>query len=337
MSQHSLETFGATSPPDGTTEPSTSKSSDERGTPRRVIRALHKANGGLFHADLAAGAEPERIGYLRFTKEDDALSKTWDLSEHDESVDVDRPVVWGSAFLNPPFSLNTEFAEKVDVELSDGHLDYLIFLLSAQSLSANWFHDYIIKHAQYLCVPEDRYGYTNSGDKPGFPSVLVALGDVPPGIVAFFEREGRALDVVEETFAAADLQQFVEDSAHSGAGQPQSIQTADPDDEPVLNDVRRGSKLVLEVQDAPRGFPESPLHGETVPLTVQTWQEAGDSYEVLTTLAHEESPFEQERYTLATVEMESREGVSVALHRPNRNDWQPLPVASLRTVTADDI
>jgi len=80
---------------------------------------------------------------------------------------------------------------------------------------------------------------------------------------------------------------------------------------------------------------DSSLHGEAVPLTVQTWNDASDAYEVLTTVAPEESPFGEECYVLATVEKGFQEGVSVALHRPSRNDWQPLPVASLRTVVTE--
>jgi hypothetical protein len=174
--------------------------SDERGTPRGLINDLLSANNGLFEIDLAAGAEPQRIGLVRLTKEDDALTSSWDPSNHSVSPgDVNQPVTEGSGWLNPPFSLGEEFGKKAHTELQRGSLDYLLFLCSAQSVSDNWYQKYIIPNAEYVCFPDGRLEFTNTGSNPQIPCIITSLGDTPSQIVSLFHERGACLEVLEQT------------------------------------------------------------------------------------------------------------------------------------------
>jgi len=200
--------------------------SDERGTPRGLINDLLKANNGLFEIDLASGAEPARIGLIRLTKEDDALSSNWDPSAYSISPDdVEQSVTEGSGWLNPPFSLGKEFGEKVDSELQHGSLDYLLFLCSAQSVSDNWFQDTILPHTEYVCLPDGRLKFTNTGSNPQIPCIISSLGDTPSQIVSLFHKRGTCLEVIDQPNVQQQLYNFIENSEHSGTGDSGLIST----------------------------------------------------------------------------------------------------------------
>lgn len=316
--------------------------SNERGTPPRLIEGLVKTNNGLFAADLASGAETQPIGDIRFDKEDNSLRQSWNPADHpDRQSTTDKPVTPRSGYLNPPFGdIISKFAEKVDEEMRKNSLDYLIFLCSARALSNDWFHDHIMPHAEFLCLPHGPNGRLRFTDpdgnimgSPGFPTVMLSLGETPPQFVEFFNREGRCFELIEQQTVQEDLYELITNSVHQTKDNPGLISTQYADDEPILNNVGRGSRLELRVGDSMVGYPDTKLQNQTVTVTVETWTDKGDAWTVTTNLAQEDSPYNEAGYVIISVQKNQPSAFSVSFQIGDDIRWQPLPVANIRTIS----
>lgn len=326
------ETQQATANPEGAAS-AQSKESDERGTPHTLINALLKANNGLFEIDAASGAEPKRIGLIRLTQEDDALTCSWDPSDYSiDSKSVEKSVTEGSGWLNPPFSLGKKFGRKASQELKNGSLDYLLFLCSAQSVSDDWFHDYILPHAEYICLPENRLKFTNTGNNPQIPCIIASLGDTPSQIVSLFHERGECLELVEQTDVQEELFNFIESSAHSGTGKPGLISTSYRTGEPMLDGVGRGDRLELSLRDDVRGYDSIDTDDGTLEVEVVTWTETEDRWEIMTTLERGNSPFDGGAFVLIYVNKEGPSAFTVS-HQVGERSWEPTPVKDIKTIT----
>jgi len=310
-----------------------SKESDERGTPRSLITALLKANNGLFEIDAASGAEPERIGLIRLTKEDDALTCSWNPSDYAmEPSDVERSVTKGSGWLNPPFSVGREFGKKAASEMEKGSLDYLLFLCSAQSVSDDWFHDYILPHAEYICLPENRLKFTNTGNNPQIPCIIASLGDTPSQIVSLFHDRGECLELVEQTDIQKELYNFIESSAHTGTDEPGLISTSYRTGKPMLDGVGRGDRLELSLRDDVRGYDSIDADDGTLEVEVVTWSETEERWEIMTALERHNSPFDGGAFVLIYVNKEGPSAFTVS-HQVGERSWEPTPVKDIKTIT----
>lgn len=309
--------------------------SDERGTPRGLINDLLNANNGLFEIDLASGAEPQRIGLVRLTEEDDALTSSWDPSEYStSSEDTDHSVTEGSGWLNPPFSLGEEFGEKADAELQRGSLDYLLFLCSAQSVSDNWYQKYIVPHAEYVCFPDGRLEFTNTGSNPQIPCIITSLGDTPSQIVSLFHDRGACLEVKEQTNVQRQLLTFIKKSEHSGEGEPGLISTSYRSGEPILNNVGRGDRLELLLREDVRGYSPIEADNQTIEVEVITWTEKEDRWEVIGNLNEREGPFDADTFFMIYVNKEGASSFTVS-HQVGDRGWEPTPVRDIRTVASE--
>jgi hypothetical protein len=307
--------------------------SDERGTSRGLINDLLSANNGLFEIDLASGAEPQRIGLVRLTKEDDALTSNWDPSDHSVSPgDINQPVTEGSGWLNPPFSLGKEFGEKADRELQRGSLEYLLFLCSAQSVSDNWYQKYIVPNAEYVCFPDGRLEFTNTGSNPQIPCIITSLGDTPSQIVSLFHERGACLEVKEQTSVQEQLFNFIENSEHPSEGEPELISTSYRSGEPILNNVGRGDRLELLLREDVHGYEAIEADDQTLEVEVITWTEKDDRWEVIGNLNRGEGPFDADTFFIIYINKEGASSFTVS-HQVGDRGWVPTPVKDIRTIT----
>jgi|AntDeeMetageno51_2_1112566.scaffolds.fasta_scaffold00976_7 hypothetical protein len=322
------------------TPPTTENESDERGTPPGLIEGLLNTNNGLFEVDLAAGAETTAIGDIKLDKETNALNCSWSPSDHPErKTDTDTPVTSGSGWLNPPFSreLIKKFARKLNVELSKDSLDYIIFLCSAQSISNEWFTENVMPHVSHICIPERRITFTdedgNQMGEPQFPSLLFGLGDTPPQFTGFFNQIGTCLEIVEDDTVVEDLYEFISGSVHQNEDNPGLISTDYKKDEPILNNVGRGSQLELEIGDSMVGYPDTKLLNTTVTTVVETWSDDGDSWTVTTNLKQEHSPYNEAGYVIISVQKDNPSSFRVSYQVGKEMRWKPLPVTDIKTVS----
>lgn len=152
-----------------------SKDSDERGTPADLIRKFHRALGGRFDLDPAAGAEPIPIADERYTKQDNGLARDWNAD---------------SVGLNPPYSDPKDWMRKVQRELDrdDPRAPEFIVALMRGDCSTEWFQHY--GTGEYLGLVADRLEFTNTGDNPRSSNFLIGFGDVPDAVLNVFEELG---------------------------------------------------------------------------------------------------------------------------------------------------
>jgi len=179
MSQNtSLAAFGGGTSADDEAEP---PSRGERGTPRSLIQPVLEAYGGRLTMDVASGAEPIPIGETRYTEDDDGLSQPW----------------YGDIWLNPPWSDYDQFAAKLDQHMQDGDIISAVAIIGALSLSADWFHDWIVPHLEALCVLDDRPSFTNTDSGADAPVVIAGVGDLPEELLDTFSSLGSTFEPVE--------------------------------------------------------------------------------------------------------------------------------------------
>lgn len=153
--------------------------SDEYATPRSFVDPIADAVDG-FDLDPASGAEDTPIASTRFTEEDDGLSKRW----------------FGTVWLNPPFSLKTEFLEKCVTEWRDGRVDLAIVLLPVDTSTA-WFHENVASTASIVWFKQGRLNFDGGGGRnrnPNFGVMLAVYGDAPNDLLDHLDRHGVVFD-----------------------------------------------------------------------------------------------------------------------------------------------
>jgi len=334
MSQYELQNWDSKSESNKPQIDSDSTNTDERGTQKDVINKAISTNNGLFEFDLAAGAEPRRIGAICLTKEDNSLTSSWNGTDYNiDEGEFNRPVVKGSSWLNPPFSLNEAFARKLHNHFeNNNYLDYTLFVLSSQSTSTSWFHDYILPHTEYLCIPDGRYTYTNTGNKPGFVTFIAGMGDIPDQFVEFFHREGKCLEVMEQSNIAEDIFNFISNSVHASDNNAPLISTQYRDDEPKLNNVGRDDILELEIRNNVRGYESLSAPNQSLEVRILTWSEEENSYEILAELISESETLNSDTHFIIYVDKEGPETFDVC-HQVGSYEWRPTPIKDIHTIT----
>ena len=146
-----------------------SDAGDAWGTPPRIVDPLSKAIGG-FDLDPASGAEPKPYADVRFTKEDDGLSRRWVVD------DVDQPDVW----FNPPYGreANPKWGKKALQEFKSGDVGTITALLPGNT-GTEWFGKYYAP-AGTITHLHERVEFHGAGDDGAtFDSVIVSFGDFP--------------------------------------------------------------------------------------------------------------------------------------------------------------
>jgi site-specific DNA-methyltransferase (adenine-specific) len=119
--------------------------------------------------DLAASAENAKCDRF-FTKEEDALQQSW------ADLNVD-----GDLFLNPPFSLLSEFTLKAKEESRNGAG---IVIIAPAYPDRRWFQNHVIGHASYVRFFSKRIEYVLPDGRTGRPRFGTALIRFFPGDVS---------------------------------------------------------------------------------------------------------------------------------------------------------
>lgn len=127
--------------------------------------------------DPASNAQAnETVGAATFyTEQDDGLTKPW----------------FGRVFMNPPYSLNKPFAEKMAEAWDAGEIDAAVVLLGAHAIETKWFNWY---WDHTLCFTGHRIKFNTpngeavAGNIAG--SVFVYLGPTPERFAKEFGQHG---------------------------------------------------------------------------------------------------------------------------------------------------
>ena len=99
-----------------------------------------------------------------FTAEDDALKQSWKG--------------YGNVFVNPPYSLNQKFIEKIVDEL-DG--TFTVVALVPSRTDTKWWHDLVLGVAEEIYFIKGRLKFSDSKNSAPFPScVLIFNSGVNP-------------------------------------------------------------------------------------------------------------------------------------------------------------
>ena len=130
-----------------------SSTSDEWETPEWLFDYFdNKYNFGLD----AAASDKNRLCTKWFTEEDNALKQSWKG--------------YGNVFVNPPYSKNQQFLEKIVDEL-DGSF-YIVTLIPART-DTKYFHDLILSTAEQLYFIKGRLKFSEAKNSAPFPSCVV--------------------------------------------------------------------------------------------------------------------------------------------------------------------
>lgn len=186
---------GSEQPEDNSSTPeedagSGSKSSDEYGTPRWLIRRLLGALGDgedtLFDLDPASGAEPLPIAETRYTEEVNGLEQPWALP----SVDT--------IYLNPPYSDPEPFLRKLKqaVDPDDPNAATLGITLTKSDTSTNWFHDHLTE-ARVICFLDTRLSFYGGKDDANFPNAICVFGEPDEQLLETLSSMGELYSRVE--------------------------------------------------------------------------------------------------------------------------------------------
>jgi phage N-6-adenine-methyltransferase len=149
-------------------------SSDEFATPSFFWQPIADAVDG-FDLDPAAGANDEFRADVQYTKEDDGLAQDW----------------FGKVWLNPPFSLKSEFLQKTIEEIVAGRVDLVVVLLPVDT-STDWFHDYV-SQASAVFFLNGRLRFSGPGASnrdPNFGIMLAVFGECPEDLLDVLSANG---------------------------------------------------------------------------------------------------------------------------------------------------
>lgn len=130
-----------------------SKGKDDWETPAWLFEYFNtKYNFGL---DAAASLD-NALCKKYFTEEDDALKQSWRG--------------YGNVFVNPPYSLNQKFIEKIIDEL-DGI--FTVCALVPSRTDTRWFHDLVLNLVDEIWFIRGRLKFSNSENSAPFPSCVL--------------------------------------------------------------------------------------------------------------------------------------------------------------------
>lgn len=134
-------------------------------TPDSLYRPLHHEFG--FIIDLAASARNAKCDRF-FTAEDNALVQEWPR--------IDEGWCW----LNPPFTLIEQFCARVVEQRLRG--SGVVVCAPGHRHEQDWFHRYVIGHADECRVPHGRVAYASTDgvvqSGPSFPSMVLVYWPV---------------------------------------------------------------------------------------------------------------------------------------------------------------
>lgn len=237
---------------------------DEYGTPLWLINRLHRAIGGLFDCDVAAGAEPTPIADMRWTVQDDAFDQDW--------TDVDE-----SLFMNPPFSDPLPWFQRLThaVDPKDPTRPDFAVALSNTNLSSDWAQNHVLKKATCLAIPDSRIDYVGATEtdtaSPSFPTVISLFGDPPSDLIESLAELGRLLTPVEAE-AAAEQQLLTDLVSDGGAVTALPVSptapTPAPTDNARLDLIRVGETLELILETDLIGMESNADIPDSVAVTV---------------------------------------------------------------------
>ena len=149
---------------------------DEWWTPIQYIKSVRKVMGTI-DLDPASCARANAVikASTFYTEEDNGLEQPWH----------------GKVFMNPPYSMNKPFAEKMIEEHASGNVNQAIVLLGAHAIETKWFSKY---WNYVLCFTGHRIRF-NTPDGPAIAgniagSVFIYLGSNQKGFAKEFEQHG---------------------------------------------------------------------------------------------------------------------------------------------------
>ena len=178
---------------------------NERGTPAWFIDVLTDATGGFdLDACTRQQTEPHAIADHRFTPADDGLAQSW----------------FGTVWVNPPFERGVigKWAQKVWSEAQRDDVDHVYMLLSGNSVSTGWFHDYI-EAADYFYIPEGRlsflYPEEDQTNGAPFATVIAIFGTLDADAHTTLEEHGAVYERLPVD--GSQSQQRISDFATDGA------------------------------------------------------------------------------------------------------------------------
>ena len=149
---------------------------DEWYTPGKYIDSVRAVLGGI-DLDPASCEQANRVVKANkiYTLEDSGLDHEWK----------------GRVFINPPYSDNKKFAEKLRAEYSSGNVTEAIALLGAHAIETHWFApywDYVLCFTGHRIKFNTPDGPTKAGNING--SVFVHLGKDSHKFADEFSKHG---------------------------------------------------------------------------------------------------------------------------------------------------
>ena len=127
--------------------------SDEWTTPEWLYDYFYKDY--KFGLDAAA-SDSNFLCLNYFTEQDDALKQSWKG--------------YGNVFVNPPYSKNQQFLEKIIDEL-DG--TFSVIALVPSRTDTRWWHDLVMPCASEIWFIKGRLKFSNSQNSAPFPSCVL--------------------------------------------------------------------------------------------------------------------------------------------------------------------
>lgn len=204
--------------------------SDEYATPPSLWRPLARAVGG-FDVDPASGAESTPIADVRYTEDDDGLSKAWH----------------GDAWLNPPFgdspstgpSKRERWLQKARQEANRDEVRSVSVLLPVDT-STQWFHNHVVE-APVLCLmgPGRMEFEGEQAEETGntsFATCIAVFGDPPNELLDALEQFG-AVFRGREFHASTVQKRLITDGGHRAPCE--AVENMDPTPPDSFYDLER--------------------------------------------------------------------------------------------------
>lgn len=204
--------------------------SDEYATPPSLWRPLARAVSG-FDVDPASGAESTPIADVRYTEDDDGLSKAWH----------------GDAWLNPPFgdspstgpSKRERWLQKARQEANRDEVRSVSVLLPVDT-STQWFHNHVVE-APVLCLmgPGRMEFEGEQAEETGntsFATCIAVFGDPPNELLDALEQFG-AVFRGREFHASTVQKRLITDGGHRAPCE--AVENMDPTPPDSFYDLER--------------------------------------------------------------------------------------------------
>ena len=153
-----------------------SSTGNEWWTPEKYINSVRAVMGDI---DLDPATCEEANAVIKanaiHTITDDGIQQSW----------------FGRVFLNPPYSRNKDFAEKMLYEFEKGDVDQAIVLLGAHAIETKWFAEYwnyVLCFTGHRITFDTPTGEAKAGNIAG--SVFIYLGDHQSKFAEEFNQHG---------------------------------------------------------------------------------------------------------------------------------------------------